>query len=187
MFSKILLVIIVLILSWINNLFIPLFLYHRKYGLFRKKYKGGGGCNGWSFVMDGLLAGLMNIVVTNFLLEIGYHFSVNEIVIALGMGALLTFISHVTMSLQKWDIWIMPKPWKWNGAGYWHMISMTLQTGYFFLVLIALFSNKIYISKDSVISTLVIFSITLSFFLWSFFQKDKGLKIGKFHINKEAW
>lgn len=187
MFSKTLPIILVLILSWFNNLFIPLFLYHRQYGLFKRNYKGGGGCNGWSFVMDGLLAGLMNIVATYFLLEISYRFSAEEIIIALGIGALATTISHITMSVQKWDIWIMPKPWKWNKAGYWHMVSMTLQVGYFFLVLIPLFKTPGLLNKDISILTLLSFGILLVFFMGAFITKDKGLVLGKFHINKSAW
>lgn len=178
---------IVVLFFQVANLYVPLYLYHRQYGVGKKKYKGGGGCNGWSFVMDGLLAGLMNIVVTNYLIQIQYIPSVREMFVALGFGIIAIIISHITMSIQNWDIWIMPKPWKWNKAGYWHMISMTLQVGYFSLVPIALISNRGLINRDYTLFMVLLFAVLFLLFLYSFIKKDKGLVIGKFHINKEAW
>jgi hypothetical protein len=169
------------------DLLIPLFLYHRRYGLFKGKYKKKGGCNEWSFVMDGVAAGMINFAAAKYLWEIKMPIRTNEIMLSLATGFLIMIGAHIWMSVRQWEIWIMPKPWKWNEGGYWHMISMTLQMAFLAYPLILywqshnlglIFARRNYF-LSGVLGTVI--------FLWSFKRSGSDLKIGRIVLRSRGW
>ena len=120
--------VLILCLSLLGNLLVPFAIYFRKFG--RNGYQGQGGCDGWGVIMDGVLAGAINPAMMNFLLEIKPKIVWPDLTISLVFGFLAMLSMHAWMSLRKWQAWIMPKPWRWNSGGYWHMVSATLQMGF---------------------------------------------------------
>jgi hypothetical protein len=166
------------------NLLVPLFLYHRRHGLFQRRYKGKGGCNGWSFVMAGIAAGMVNFVVARYLLEIKAPMQNYNVMMALIIGFLIMVLAHIWMSYRKWEIWITPKPWKWNEGGYWHMISMTLQTAFLVYPFVLLMQEEVSIVIKKYL-WFGVFGVLL--FLWSFKRSERDLKIGRFILSSEAW
>jgi hypothetical protein len=166
------------------NLFVPLFLYHRRYGLGKRKYKGKGGCNGWSFVMDGIAAGIINFIATRYLLELKAPIRTNEIMLSLVLGLIIMIFAHLWMSYRQWEIWITPKPGKWNEGGYWHMISMTLQMAFLAYPFVLLMQEEISVVIKKYL-WFGVFGILL--FLWSFKRSERDLKIGRFILKSQAW
>lgn len=169
------------------NLLIPLFLYHRRYGLGKKKYQGKGGCNGWSFVMDGLAAGMINYIAVLYLLELKAPIRTNEIMFSLAIGFLIMICAHVWMSIRKWEIWIMPKPWVWNEGGYWHMVSMTLQMAFLAYPLILLWTSHNLGLIFALRGWFLWGVLGILIFLWSFKRSERDLKIGRFILRSKAW
>lgn len=166
------------------NLFIPLFLYHRRYGLFKRQYKGKGGCNGWSFITDGIAAGMINFVIAKYLVELKAPMRTSDIFVSLGIGFMIMACAHFWMSFRKWEIWITPKPWKWNEGGKWHMISMTLQMAFLaYPIILWWYDFSFVMTKNYLLIGL--FGVLL--FLWSFKRSDSDLKIGRFILKSRAW
>jgi hypothetical protein len=169
------------------NLLIPLFLYHRRFGLGKRKYKGKGGCNGWSIVMDGIAAGIINFVAAKYLLEIKASLLPRDLIVSLLIGILITFLAHAWMSYRKWEIWITPKPWRWNEGGYWHMISMTLQMAFLAYPLILLWKSHNLGFLFEIRDWFLWGVLGVVIFLWSFKRSERDLKIGRFVIKSSAW
>jgi len=187
MTEKIVLFILILLASWVNNWFLPFILYHFEYGLFQKKYKGRGGCNGWGIIGDGILAGLINITILYFLFSINPLTQNKDLVLALILGFFSMVVTHIWMSICRWETWIMPKPWHWNSGGYWHMFSMTMQIAFLWYPLILIFRYPILLRRPVVIMNLGLCSLWIGIFLASFYWGMRGLKIGRFHLNSESW
>ncbi len=187
MFERTLPYLIIVVISYLNNLLVPFAIYHKKYGLFRKKYKEKGGCNGWGIFMDGVLAGLINVTVLNFLSVIQPRFNFEEAKLAFLAGFTSMVMAHVLMSIRKWETWIMPKPWHWNTGGYWHMISMTLQMSFLFYPVIIIVKDLTLLEES--ITRISLFSglFWIGLFVLSWYLSNRGIKIGRFHLNKESW
>lgn len=187
MIHKFIFIIFILLASCLNNLIIPYVIYFKKYGFFKKRKKGFIGVNMWGIIMDGILAGLINIITLDYLLEIKQRMYMQDILFSLVSGFLFMVCCHIYMSVNKWKIWIMPKPWKWNEAGYWHMVSMTLQMSYIAYCLLILFKNPILLTQTS---TQLMLGSTLLLgllFVLAIRQHIKGLTIGRVYIGNEAW
>lgn len=177
----------ILIASLINNLLVPFAIYYHKYGFFKKRKKDFIGCNTWGIIMDGILAGLINIVALNLLLTIKPQVETEDIKIAFILGLAAMATAHIYMVVAKWRIWIMPRPWQFNLAGYWHIISMTLQMSFLFYPLILILKNFSFLDYDIVkISVILIFFFALLFLLCLKLSK-KGVKIGKLYISNKPW
>lgn len=67
------------------------------------------------------------------------------------LALILDIAAHYVQGRLKLVNWSMPKPFKWNFAGYWHMISFPFQIGY-----ILLFFNILIMNIDIVMSEVVI-------------------------------
>lgn len=138
--------------------------------------------------MDGLLAGLINATALNFLLEIQPKILAADIKIAFWSGLAAMVGAHVFMSVRKWPVWIMPRPWHWNMAGYWHMTSMTLQMSFLFYPLVVILRNPTLLSSRITILTLTLASFSAVLFLVLLYLSSRnGLRVGRIRIGTEAW
>lgn len=187
MSTKIIPFLFILIASCFNNLIIPYLIYYKKFGLFKKRPPGFVGVNFWGIIMDGILAGGINIIILNYLLEIKPAILLSDLIISLIGGLIFMITSHIYMSVAKWKVWIMPKPWTWNLAGYWHMISMTLQMSYAAYCLLIIFRNP-----SLFFETLTVLSLGGGIFLTGLFllalrHEKKGIKIGLIRIDNQPW
>jgi hypothetical protein len=187
MVPRLLFFICILIASLINNLIVPYAIYYKKFGFFKKRPQGFIGVNFWGIIMDGILAGGINIIILNYLLNINSAILLSDLIVSILAGFFFMIICHIYMSVKKWKVWIMPKPWVWNLAGYWHMFSMTLQMSYVGYCFIIILRNL-----DRLTDSLTIFSVIVGFslaclFILSLKQEKKGLKIGKVNISNKPW
>jgi hypothetical protein len=173
--------------SLFNNLLVPFAIYFKKYGFFKKRKKDFVGCNFWGIIMDGFLAAAINLTALNFLLETKPKILPLDIKIAAFMGLLSMIFAHLWMVARRWKIWIMPQPWHFNSAGYWHMLSMTLQMSFLFYPLVILLQNPSLLTAPITQSSLILIFLFSLLFLLAFHQSNKGLKLGRLHLNKEPW
>lgn len=177
----------ILIASLLSNLFIPFAIYYQKYGFFKKRRKGFIGCNTWGIIMDGVLAGLINIAALNLLLDLNPIVEVEDIKMAFFLGFAAMILAHLYMVWAKWNIWIMPRPWQFNLAGYWHIISMTLQMSFLSYPLLLIWKNSSLLEKEIVrVSFMLIFFFSCLFLL-SLKLMKKGVRIGRLHISSNPW
>lgn len=187
MTEKLQLLLIITIFSWVSNLIIPLAIYIKKYGILKKRPEEFVGCNAWGIIMDGILANLMNITAMNFYIENRMPINPENIKISLLIGIVITAISHVTMAVREWEIWIMPSPWRWNEAGYWHMVSMTLQMAFFTYALVTIIQNPGLLLEQITIISMIFMSVWILFFLVALYFMSKGLRMGKLYLNYKPW
>ncbi len=185
--EKIIFFLLILSASCLNNLLIPFFIYYKKYGFFRKRNKNFIGCNSWGIIMDGILAGLINIVMLNLLLNIKLRVKIEDMIIAFILGFVSMLLAHIYMVVAKWKIWIMPKPWQFNLAGYWHIISMTLQMSFLFYPLILIMKNPFLWGEDIVQTSLTLIFFFALLFLLCLKLMKKGVKIGNLNISNKPW
>lgn len=134
--------------------------------------------------MDGIAASLINFVVAKYLLEMKVPVQNYNVMLSLIMGFSIMICAHIWMSIRKWEVWIMPKSWKWNAGGYWHMISMTLQMAFLAYPLVLLWHHEAFIIIKNYL-WFGVFGILL--FLWSFRRSDRDFKIGRFILRSRAW
>lgn len=177
----------ILILSLINNLLVPFTIYYFKYGFFKKRNKDFIGCNTWGILMDGVLAGLINIIALNMLITLGLQIKIIDVAVSTFLGFLFMILAHLYMVWAKWKIWIMPRPWKFNLAGYWHLFSMTVQMSFLFYPLVLVFENP-YLWKSEIVKTSFFAILILAFlFLLCLILMKKGVKIGFIKISNQPW
>lgn len=187
MVNKSVLFAVILLASCLNNLIIPYLIYYKKYGLFKKRERNFVGVNAWGIIMDGLLAGIINIISLNFLLVIKPAVSLQLVSVAIFLGLIFTLCCHLYMAVTRWKIWIMPKPWQWNEAGYWHMISMTIQMSFSAFCFIIILADPRVLKYEITGFTLASCFVLSFLFLASLQQQHKGLRIGVFNIDNKPW
>ncbi len=185
--DKLLYLFAILIASLINNLLIPFVIYYQKYGFFKKRKKDFIGCNSWGIIMDGIFAGLINIAALNLLLEIRPQIVMEDLKIAFILGFAIMILAHIYMVLAKWKIWIMPLPWQFNLAGYWHLISMTLQMSFLLYPFVLIYRSPTLLKNDIIQNSILWIIFFSLLFLLSLNLSKKGLKIGRFHISNKPW
>ena len=177
--------ILILCLSLLNNLLIPFAIYFRKFG--ENGYRGQGGCNTGGVIMDGILAGLINIIALNLLLELRFKVLVQDLTLAFLTGFVSMVTAHIFMSVRKWKVWIMSESWKWNAGGYWHMISMTLQMSFLFYPALLFLKTPSLFERGMVQISLILIFLLTGIFLLCLRLGEKGLRIGRFCLDSKAW
>ncbi|MBI4359046.1 MAG: hypothetical protein HY577_00420 [Candidatus Nealsonbacteria bacterium] len=183
--EKLPLFLLILCLSLLNNLLIPFAIYFRQFG--RKGYRGQGGCNAGGVIMDGVLAGLINLLALNLLFEIGPRLLFRDLALAFLVGFLSMVSAHVFMSLRRWEVWIMPRPGRWNKGGYWHMVSMTLQMGFLFYPALLLFQDPFLLERGMVQLSLFLIFLLAGLFLLCLRRGKRDWRVGRFCLSGQAW
>lgn len=181
----IILVILVIVVTAINNWLIPVLIYRKKFGLFKQRPAGFVGCNFWGVIMDVFLAGCINLVVANYYLT--YGLNINFMLGSLILSVLATMFIHVLMAVKPWKVWIMPSPWKWNEAGYWHMFSMFAQFAYGFYPLVLISQKPDLLYRPETVITLAAAGLFGILFLVSLRYCNRGAQIGPLYISGEPW
>lgn len=177
----------ILIFTAVNNWVIPIIIYASKFGLFKKRPAKFTGCNWWGVVMDVIIAGLINLVILNYLLTTSSKFMAENVLAAFILGLASTIAIHIFMALTHRKEWIMPRPWKWNEGGYWHMISMTLQISYCFYPLVLFYREPKLLELFLTQATILLIVVLGAFFLLALSLKDRDLKIGPLKIRAKTW
>lgn len=185
--EKILFFCIILFASSLNNLLIPFLIYYKKYGFFRKRNKDFIGCNAWGIIMDGILVGLMNITAFNLIYDLKSNLFIDDIKLSIFIGFLSMVATHIWMTVRRWKIWIMPTPGRFNSAGYWHMISMTIQLSFLYYPLILIGENSSLLQLEITIFSLMAGVLLSILFLLSLYFSRTGLKIWKLNLSNQPW
>ncbi len=179
--------ILIVLLTAINNWAIPVVIYASKFGLFKKRVEGFVGCNFWGVVMDVFIAGVINVAVWNYLASFAITLSSADIVKALMFGVLAAAGTHIIMAATAWKEWIMPEPWRWNAGGYWHMVSETIQMAYVFLVLVTLADRPELLALPTTQLTLLVLVVLGILFLLALSAKDKDIVLGDLELSAQPW
>jgi len=181
---------IILLLSCLNNLLVPFAIYFKKFGSGyhpAKEKFAGGACNVWGVIMDGLLAGAINVIALNLLLEIQPQLIWRDGFLVFLGGFLSMALAHVWMAVKQWRVWIMPRPGRWNEGGYWHMFSMTLQMGFLYYPLLIILENPRLWHESFVQLSLLTTSLFALVFVLCFRMGKKGVKVGHLCLDGEPW
>lgn len=120
---------------------------------------------GW--LGDGIIAPLINILIYYVMVNIGYILSVYDLVISFLLALLFDFLAHFIQGKTKMTNWSMPKPFQWNFAGKWHMVSFSIQTSYLLLFLWLLVHNgeRIVAEQSLLAATLGVFGLMAAFLI----------------------
>lgn len=178
---------IIIFLSFTNNLVVSTAIFIKKFGLFKKRNPDFVGINGWGIIMDGILAALMNLTAVNWILDIKPKILTEDLIPALLFGFSAMVVSHLYMAVKKWKIWIMPTPWHWNEAGHFHMFSATVQIGFLSYPAILILKNPNLLSLSLTQISFVFFIFLLFLFFLCLQCMKNGIKIGKFTISGKSW
>ncbi len=82
------------------------------------------------YLGDGIIVPLINILICYVIERSGVPITQNIIIGMLGVGILFDIAAHYFQGIFKLTNWSMPKPFRWNFAGYWHMVSFPIQIAY---------------------------------------------------------
>lgn len=93
------------------------------------------------YIGDGIIAPLINILIFYVIVNIGYFPTGNELLISFLLALLFDFLAHFAQAKWSMTNWSMPKPFQWNFAGHWHMVSFPIQISYLLLFLWLLVHN----------------------------------------------
>lgn len=117
------------------------------------------------YIGDVIIVPLINILIYYFMVNIGYKPRLFELVGAYGAALVLDFFTHFYQGKTKMTNWSMPRPFRWNFAGYWHMISFPIQISYLLLFLWLLVHNGMRVLSDGKLVATTIGVIAL---MWMF-------------------
>jgi hypothetical protein len=168
---------IIFLISLINNWFVQLgyFLYARLKN--PESFKGHKTLlDYWTGVVgDGVIAPLVNIFIYIVIVKTGIEITL-PLVMCAYLGALaLDVLIHWFQGSQFMTNWSMQAPFRWNGAGKWHMFSFPIQVAYLLIYIYTLIMYSNYILHDpSLIVTVaetVVLSLLFLFFFWVDYRK----------------
>ncbi|MCL5675844.1 MAG: hypothetical protein M1120_01825 [Patescibacteria group bacterium] len=162
--------IISLFLNWLVQLFYYLVTVSYNPGAFLGKrilldYTTG-------VIGDGLIVPVINVFILNFLILSRVKLNKLVTIAVLVLSLLTDFLAHFFQGLLNLTNWSMPRPFQWNFAGYWHMVSLFLQMTYLYLFFYAVTVSHVRIRKDIKLQACVVgvFSLMLLFLI--LFLKD---------------
>lgn len=108
---------------------------------------------------DGIIVPLINILIAFVLLNLHFWPTRTLLVQAFGLALTLNALTHYFQARLALVNWSMPKPYNWNPAGYWHMVSFPIQISYLLLFFFALLGYW-----EKIMSSVLLRNATLSVF-----------------------
>lgn len=129
----------------------------------------------WTGVLgDGVIAPIINVFVFFFFTTLHLK-PQKKIVIKMFALALLTdILVHFLQGKLGLVNWSMPKPFAWNFAGYWHMISLPIQMTYLYLFFYSVIASKDRIKHNVFLIKLVLGVLGLMLLFVVLFLFDNG-------------
>lgn len=136
--------ILIVILSLIMNWFVQLSYYLWRKHKDRLAFAGQKTLLNYytGVIGDGVIVPVINVLIYYIIYnlsqirgtgETGVIGGNNGLFYAFMAGLTLDFLAHYFQGKLKLTNWSMPKPFHWNFAGYWHMVSFPFQMGYLVL------------------------------------------------------
>lgn len=124
---------------------------------------------------DGVIAPIINVLVFVFFTTIHLKPQKKTIVKMFILALITDILVHFFQGAFSLTNWSMPKPFAWNFAGYWHMISLPIQMTYLYYFFYTMVVKWKEVKKNVVLkrSITAVFGLMLLFVVLFFF--DNGL------------
>ncbi len=121
------------------------------------------------YIGDGMILPVLNVLIYLLLVSINFKPGALLVIFSLAIGVLTDIVIHYFQGKKALTNWSMSKPFKWNFAGYWHMVSFPVQIAYISLFFITLVSDFQQIIKNpaSILFVLGAFGL-MAFFVFLF-------------------
>lgn len=126
---------LIIILSLINNWGVQLAYYYYRVRKDKYAFRGQKTLLQYytGYIGDGLIAPVINILIYYSIVNTGYSLVLSDLVWCYVGGLTLDIVVHYIQGRYALTNWSMPYPFRWNFAGFWHMISFPIQIGYLLL------------------------------------------------------
>ncbi len=117
------------------------------------------------YIGDGMILPVLNVLIYLLLVSINFKPGALLVIFSLAIGVITDVVLHYFQGKKELTNWSMSKPYKWNFAGYWHMVSFPIQIGYISLFWSTLFLDfhRIIESPASIIFVLGAFGLMALF------------------------
>ncbi len=131
------------------------------------------------YLGDGVIVPIINILIYYIIVRLGEGLEgiggLEGLGIMLALALVVDFGIHYLQGNLKLTNWSMPKPFVWNFAGHWHMVSFPIQISYLLIFFYIVFTrwNTILTQQSLIASVIGVFALML-FFLY-LFVKDTRL------------
>lgn len=124
------------------------------------------------YIGDGIIVPLINTLIYILILNSSFRPSFLTILSAIAIGLGLDILAHYVQGRFKLVNWSMPRPFNWNFAGKWHMISFPIQMGYMALSVFAFWESRglVFVARTLYLPLLGIVLLCALFF--AMFAKD---------------
>lgn len=158
---------VIIIVSLINNWGVQLAYYFYRKRKDPKAFRGQKTLLHYytGYIGDGIIAPLINILIYYFMVNIRYKPTVYELIWVFVLAVLLDILTHFYQGKMKMTNWSMPRPFQWNFAGYWHMVSFPIQISYlllFFWILVRN-SERVVANQSMLAATAGVFGLMAAF------------------------
>lgn len=133
------------------------------------------------FLGDGVVVPLINVLIFYIIVSMGQREGIGMIgaiggikgvSLAFTVGLMVDILAHYLQGKLKLTNWSMPRPFHWNFAGYWHMISFSIQLGYLALFFWIIWTKWVMISSDSGLALAAIEILSLMVVFILLYAKD---------------
>lgn len=167
-------IVIIVLLSLINNWLVQLSYYLY---VVRKNPVAFVGhrtlLDYWTGVVgDGVIAPLINIFIYFVIVNTGIEITASVIIWSYVIALWFDILTHYFQARQSMTNWSMPKPYQWNGAGKWHMVSFSIQVAYLIIYIYTLIQYYDAILRSPILLVSVVAIATLSFLFIFLFWVD---------------
>ena len=120
------------------------------------------------YIGDAIIVPLINVLIYYVILNIGRKEGAEGLE---GIGGMIVFalildiVTHFHQGYAGHTNWTMPKPFQWNFAGKWHMVSFPIQVSYLLLFFWVLITNFDLLTKTTILASFSAILLILIFSL----------------------
>lgn len=103
------------------------------------------------YIGDAIIVPLINVLILYVIVNIGRKEGVEGLE---GIGGMIVFalildiVTHFHQGYAGHTNWSMPKPFRWNFAGKWHMVSFFIQVSYLLFYLLIFFTKLLTMIRE---------------------------------------
>lgn len=124
---------------------------------------------------DGVIAPIINVLVFIFFTTIHLKPQKKTIIKMFILALITDILVHFFQGAFSLTNWSMPKPFEWNFAGYWHMISLPIQMTYLYYFFYIVVKKWREVKKKTILKYPVFAVLGLMLLFLVLFIFDNGL------------
>ena len=118
------------------------------------------------YIGDGIILPIINVLIFFLLRSLNFPLDNLIIGISVGMGIAANVLVHYFQGKKELTNWSMPKPFDWNFAGKWHMISFPIQASYIGIFInTLLLRNELINGRGQMLLILAVFALFFLFII----------------------